>query len=118
MSDDQRIDTDYSKTEQKLLARAAAAEQRYREASAEFKRLFAVHHDLGNTTDGVVALRHAIRLQRAATRNYSNALRDLSDFVLRRGATRTGGLAGIVAGNRGVETPGGDSRSRSAHPSR
>ncbi len=70
-----------------------AAKRRYQDASAEFNRLLAIRDDLGNKTDDAVALRQAIQLQSAATGEYSDALRELSDFVLRRGATRTGAVA-------------------------
>ncbi len=87
MSEEGRISGEQGDTEENLHARVKEAERRNREASAEYKRLLAIHHDLGNTADGAVALRKAIQMQQAATIDYSTAIRELSEFILRRSRT-------------------------------
>ena len=76
---------DMTRLEAELQAAVKSAKEKYDLAKDEARRLLAISHDVGMVNpDGVSAVSRACELQRIATRDYTDALRRLSDFVLDR----------------------------------
>ena len=75
---------DLETTEAELFLRVTAAKNAYQEAKARVTSLNRVALDTGLThSDGALALRQALRIEREALDRYSDALKSFTDFVLR-----------------------------------
>lgn len=58
------------------------AECEFRQAKAEYTRLVAIRNELGNTADGLQAMRKAIMWQRFALDRYGKAVANFKNFIL------------------------------------
>jgi hypothetical protein len=68
-----------------LRQKLVEAQDEYRRATIEYKRLMSIHADMADTpaqSDGLYAMRRALAIHKQALRNFEKSLKAFNDFVL------------------------------------
>jgi hypothetical protein len=85
--------SEIERIEAELQAQVQLARKSYEVAKEEARRLLGISHDIGmGHPDGTSAIARACEVQRVATRGYTLALKNLSEFVLERKFPAPSGL--------------------------